>query len=146
MKLAFSLSVRSLSLTRPVRSGALGEVALAETAVCTAKRGRYLTHTYRHSHTHTREARILPTFLLCVNIQGNIIWEKYKKFFTEDFIENKEDKSLGHINGILNTEEISCKDFRLPEPHINEIYDVDEFNLESINYSEQKFNSMMNQN
>ena len=40
---------------------------------------------------------------------------------------------------------MSCKDFGLPEPHINEICDIVEFNLESINYSEQKFNSMFNQ-
>ena len=55
------IEISFLSLTRPVRSGALGEVALEETAARTAKRGRSLTHTYRHSHTHTREARILLT-------------------------------------------------------------------------------------
>ena len=42
--------------------------------------------------------KLFATFLLCENIQGNIIEEKYKQFFTEGFIENKEDKALGHIN------------------------------------------------
>ena len=56
-------------------------------------------------------------------------------------LENKENKALGHINGILNTEEMSCNDFGLPEPHIHEIWEMDKFNLENINYSEQKFNS-----
>ena len=51
----------SLSLSRPFGSGALGEVTLVETAARTAKRGRSLSHTYRHSHTYTREARILLT-------------------------------------------------------------------------------------
>ena len=68
--------------------------------------------------------KFFATFLLCENIQGNIIWEKYNKFFTEDFIENKEDKALGHTNGILNTEEMSCNDFGFPEPHIHKIYEM----------------------
>ena len=44
--------------------------------------------------------KFVATFLLCENIQGNINWDKYKQFFI-DFIENKEYKALGHINGIL---------------------------------------------
>ena len=44
--------------------------------------------------------KFFASFLLCENIEGFIIWEKYKKFFTEDFIENKEDKALSYINQI----------------------------------------------
>ena len=61
--------------------------------------------------------KFFASFLLCENIEGFIIWEKYKQFFTENFIENKENKALSHINQILETEEMSCKDFGLPEPN-----------------------------
>ena len=40
--------------------------------------------------------KFFASFLLCGNIKSFIIWKKYKKLFTEDFIENKEDKHF-HI-------------------------------------------------
>ena len=86
--------------------------------------------------------KFFASFLLCENIEGFIIWEKYKKFFTEDFIENKENKALSHINQILITEEMSCKDFGLPEPNNFEIKTSDECDVEVINYCKQKFNNM----
>ena len=46
----------------------------------------------------TQLRKFFAYFLICENIQGNIIWEKYKKYFTEDFNEQKEDKALTHIN------------------------------------------------
>lgn len=33
-------------------------------------------------------------FLISENFQGNIIWEKYKDFFTEDFKDKKTDRAL----------------------------------------------------
>ena len=80
-------------------------------------------------------------FLICENIQGNIIWEKYKKYFTENFIDQKENKALTHINQILSTEDMSCKDVSLPEPHKIYIKEIDENDKEMINYCKQKFNN-----
>ena len=36
-------------------------------------------------------------FLLAENIQGNIIWEKFKKFFSEDYKINEEIAALKNI-------------------------------------------------
>ena len=57
--------------------------------------------------------------LLAENIQGNLIWNKFEQFFTEDFKENKENNALSHIQSILQTEDKSCKDYSLPDPTIN---------------------------
>jgi hypothetical protein len=57
-------------------------------------------------------------FILAENIQGNLIWEKFKHFFSEDFKENEEKNALSHIQSILETEDKSCKDFSLPEPTV----------------------------
>ena len=48
-----------------------------------------------------------------------------KNFFLKT-IENKEDKELSYINQILITEEMSCKDFGLPEPNKFEMKKPDE--------------------
>ena len=57
-------------------------------------------------------------------------------------IENKEDKALSHINQILKTEEMSCKDFCLPEPNKLEMKKPDECYAKVIKYCEQKFNNI----
>ena len=79
---------------------------------------------------------------LCENIEGIIIWEEYERIFTEDIIENKENKALSHINQILITEEISCKDFGLPEPTKLKMKKTDQCDVKVINYCEQTFNNM----
>jgi hypothetical protein len=55
-------------------------------------------------------------FLLSENIQGNVIWEKFKHYFTEDFNEKKENSAVCHINSIFLLDNMTCKDFHLPEP------------------------------
>ena len=85
--------------------------------------------------------KFFATFLLCENIEGYIIWEKYKNYFTEDFTENKEDKALAHINQILITEELSCKNFGLPEPNENNIRQTDEYDFKFVQYCKQKYES-----
>ena len=85
--------------------------------------------------------KFFATFLLCENIEGYIIWEKYKNYFTEDFTENKEDKAIAHINQILITEELSCKNFGLPEPNENNISHTDEYVFKFVQYCEQKYES-----
>ena len=86
--------------------------------------------------------KFFATFLLCENIEGYIIWEKYKNFFTEDFTENKEDKALAHINQILSTEEMSCTNFGLPEPNENNVEKVDEYDFKFITSCKQEYESM----
>ena len=67
--------------------------------------------------------KFFTSFLLTENIQGNIIWENFKTYVSEDFHENKDNLALNHINKLLLLEDISCKDFGLPEPEpiINDI-------------------------
>ena len=67
--------------------------------------------------------KFFTSFLLTENIQGNIIWENFKTYFSEDFHENKDNLALNHINNLLLLEDVSCKDFGLPEPEpiINDI-------------------------
>ena len=55
-------------------------------------------------------------FILAENMQGTMIWNKYKTQFCDDFYENKEQNSLLHINNIFSLERMCCKDFGLPEP------------------------------
>ena len=67
--------------------------------------------------------KFFTSFLLTENIRGNIIWENFKTYFSEDFYENKDNLALNHINNLLLLEDVSCKDFGLPEPEpiINDI-------------------------
>lgn len=58
-------------------------------------------------------------FLLAENFQANALWQKYKDYFSEDFKTNKENNALNCINDILLKEDMSCKDFGLPEPDTN---------------------------
>ena len=81
-------------------------------------------------------------FILAENIQGNLIWNKFKQFFTEDFKENKENNALSHIQSILQTEDKSCKDYSLPEPTINSLGEIHENSAYSKNLFEILFNQL----
>ena len=83
-------------------------------------------------------------FLITDNINGNTIWTKFNKYFTEDFNNNKDNRALQHINEILKNEEMSCKDFGLPEP--DEILDINnENNEENTLFCKQMFNNFFKQ-
>ena len=56
------------------------------------------------------------SFLLTENIQGNIIWNNLKKYFSEDFHENEDNLALNDINKLLLLEDVPYVDFGLPEP------------------------------
>ena len=66
-------------------------------------------------------------FLLSENIPGNIIWEKFKIKFGEDFHNNKEFNALKQINSHLLKEGLTCTDFSLPSIKLNlESENIDE--------------------
>lgn len=46
------------------------------------------------------------------------IWEKFKKFFTEDFSDQAEDRALTAIQDVLKYENLTCADFYLPTPKL----------------------------
>lgn len=69
-------------------------------------------------------------YLISEKIQGTNIWEKYIKFFTEDFLDNKENRALIQINDVLLTEDMSCKSFGLPEPDLNFIQSSSDKDIE----------------
>ena len=84
-------------------------------------------------------------FLLSENIQGDIIWNKYKIYFAEDFKENKENNALIVINNILSMEDMSCKDFGLPEPNLDLVHTENQNNQATLLYCQTMFNHMYNQ-
>ena len=47
-------------------------------------------------------------FFLAENIQGNLLWNKYKNFFSEDYNQNGEMQALKHIEILLNKESYTC--------------------------------------
>ena len=81
-------------------------------------------------------------FILAENIPGNLIWNKFKQFLTEDFKDNKENNALSHIQNILKTEDNSCKDYSLPEPTINSLGESPENSAYSKNLFEILFNQL----
>ena len=84
-------------------------------------------------------------FLLSENIQGDIIWNKYKIYFAEDFKENKENNAFIVINNILSMEDMSCKDFGLPEPNLDLVHTENQNNQATLLYCQTMFNHMYNQ-
>ncbi|XP_058807357.1 uncharacterized protein LOC131673409 [Phymastichus coffea] len=54
--------------------------------------------------------------LLTENFEANLIWEKYKNYFSEDFHDNKENRALFDIEKLLSKEGFSCESLGLPKP------------------------------
>lgn len=69
--------------------------------------------------------------------------DKFKEFFSEDFLENKENNALHYLNKIFELENKTCAHFDLPEPQFIDVtkneYDTKQ---NEINYSKQMFDSM----
>ena len=62
-------------------------------------------------------------FFLAENIQGNLLWNKYKNFFFQRIIM----QALKHINILLNKESYTC--FQLGLPEVECIESAEEKNL-----------------
>jgi len=69
-------------------------------------------------------------FLLSDNIQGINIWNKYKEYFIQNL--ESENDALIYVNDILNKENMSNKDFGLPNPnydYVNNYIDQSEIDF-----------------
>lgn len=79
-------------------------------------------------------------FIMSENVQGNVIWNKYKKFFLEDSKNCDENDALLHLNKIFKTENMSCANYGLPEPKKSSINN----NMDNteINFCKDKFDTM----
>jgi hypothetical protein len=81
-------------------------------------------------------------FLICENINGKRIWDKFKKYFIEEFFNNNENKALLEIEKILKQDDKSCSDFGLPIPIWSDIIDNDELIIDGKKLFEDMFKQL----